>query len=142
METKALLRTIKETDTLRHFGKIDKVIGMMIESIGPECKVGDLCNIYSEGFDRQVRAEVVGFRGNKALLMPYEEPEGIGAGALVEGTGTTLKIRLSPHLIGRVINAVGEPLDGWKLPKDGDWYEVQNNTANPLERPRINETLE
>lgn len=142
METKALLRTIKETDTLRHFGKIDKVIGMMIESIGPECKVGDLCNIYSEGFDRQVRAEVVGFRGNKALLMPYEEPEGIGAGALVEGTGTTLKIRLTPHLIGRVINAVGEPLDGWKLPKDGDWYEVQNNTANPLERPRINETLE
>lgn len=142
METQALLRTIKETDTLRHFGKIDKVIGMMIESIGPECKVGDLCNIYSEGFDRQVRAEVVGFRGNKALLMPYEEPEGIGAGALVEGTGTTLKIRLSPHLIGRVINAIGEPIDGGKLPDCGDWYEVQSNTANPLARPRISETLE
>jgi len=86
MNTAQICKSIQETTTYRYFGKIDKVIGMMIESIGPECKVGDLCNIYSEGFERKISAEVVGFRGNKALLMPYEEPEGIGAGALVEST--------------------------------------------------------
>jgi len=115
MDSRILCEKIKNAVTCRYFGKIDKVIGMMIESIGPECKVGDLCNIYSQGFDKSIRAEVVGFRGNKALLMPYEEPEGIGAGALVESTGTSLKIGISEELIGRVINATAKDL----LPEAG-----------------------
>ncbi len=142
MDLNSLRQTIKHTDTYRHYGKIDKVVGMMIESIGPECKVGDLCNIYNEGFDNRIRAEVVGFRGNKALLMPYEEPEGIGAGALVESTGTLLKIGLSDQLIGRVINATGEPIDGKGPIEDCQWYEVESTSANPLDRPRIDEVLE
>jgi len=142
MDTEKLCKLIQETGTYRYYGKIDKVIGMMIESIGPECKVGDLCNIYSEGFERQIHAEVVGFRGNKALLMPYEEPEGIGVGALVETTGTSLKIGVSENLIGRVIGSTGEPMDG-KGPVDvSQWCEVQNICANPLARPRISEVLE
>lgn len=141
MNTAEICKRIQETGTYRYYGKIDKVIGMMIESIGPECKVGDLCNIYSEGFERRISAEVVGFRGNKALLMPYEEPEGIGAGALVETTGTALTINVSDQLIGRVINATGEPMDG-KGPIEGFWCEVQSTCANPLARPRINEILE
>ena len=142
MDSRILCEKIKNAVTCRYFGKIDKVIGMMIESIGPECKVGDLCNIYSQGFDKSIRAEVVGFRGNKALLMPYEEPEGIGAGALVESTGTSLKIGISEELIGRVINATGEPIDG-KGPVAGSrQYEVYNTGSNPLSRPRIQEVLE
>jgi flagellum-specific ATP synthase len=142
MKTEQICRTIQQANTYRYFGKIDKVIGMMIESIGPECKVGDLCNIYSEGFERQIHAEVVGFRGNKALLMPYEEPEGIGAGALVESTGASLRIGVSDGLIGRVIDAMGEPIDGkGPIPVD-EWCEVQSTCANPLERPRIKEILE
>ncbi len=142
MNTEQLCRTIQQTTTYRYFGKIDKVIGMMIESIGPECKVGDLCNIYSEGFGKQIHAEVVGFRGNKALLMPYEEPEGIGAGALVESRGTSLRIGVSDQLIGRVINAAGEPIDGKGPIYADEWCEVQSTCANPLERPRIKEILE
>lgn len=142
MNTAQICKSIQETTTYRYFGKIDKVIGMMIESIGPECKVGDLCNIYSEGFERKISAEVVGFRGNKALLMPYEEPEGIGAGALVESTDQALTINISDNLIGRVINAIGEPIDG-KGPIEGsEWCEVQSTCANPLARPRISEVLE
>ena len=106
MKTEQICRTIQQANTYRYFGKIDKVIGMMIESIGPECKVGDLCNIYSEGFERQIHAEVVGFRGNKTLLMPYEEPEGIGAGALVESTGASLRIGVSDGVDRRVIDAM------------------------------------
>lgn len=142
MDTEKLCKIIRNAETYRHFGRIDKVIGMMIESIGPECKVGDLCNIYSEGFENQIHAEVVGFRGNKTLLMPYEEPEGIGVGALVENTGTVLRINLSESLIGRVINAVGKPIDGKGPLGPGQPCEVQSSSANPFDRPRINELLE
>jgi flagellum-specific ATP synthase len=142
MNTDMICKIIQDTSTYRYYGKIDKVIGMMIESVGPECKVGDLCNIYSDGLTDPIRAEVVGLKGNKALLMPYEEPEGIGAGALVETTGASLKIGVSRGLIGRVISATGEPIDG-KGPITGcEWCEVQSVSANPLKRPRINEVLE
>ena len=56
---------------------------MMIESVGPECSVGDLCKIFDQNADRYILAEVVGFRGNKVLLMPYEEPDGISYGNIV-----------------------------------------------------------
>lgn len=142
MNSKEYCKMIQGAETYRYFGKIDKVVGMMIESIGPECKVGDLCKIYSHGFERQIRAEVVGFRGNKALLMPYEEPEGISVGALVESTNSSLKIGVSEQLIGRVISATGEPIDEKGSIEECPQYEVQSICANPLSRPRIQEVLE
>jgi flagellum-specific ATP synthase len=142
MDTKKYCRIIRNADTYSYFGKIDKVIGMMIESNGPECKVGDLCKIYGHGNKKYVSAEVVGFRGNKVLLMPYEEPEGISSGNLVEATHSSLRIGMSENLIGRVINAVGEPIDDGG-PIDHDLhYEVQSVSSNPLSRPRIHDILE
>ncbi|MBR0597531.1 flagellar protein export ATPase FliI [Sinanaerobacter chloroacetimidivorans] len=142
MNLKKYNKTIRNTDSFRYFGKIDKVIGMMIESTGPECKVGDLCRIYNRGLEKSISAEVVGFRGNKVLLMPYEEPEGISPGNLVESTNSSLKIGVSESLIGRVINAVGEPMDDMGPVLCNTQYEVQSTSANPLSRPRIQEILE
>ncbi len=142
MDTKKYCNVIRNTDTYSYFGKIDKVIGMMIESNGPECKVGDLCRIYGHGSKSYIGAEVVGFRGNKVLLMPYEEPDGISSGNLVESTHSALKIGMSKNLIGRVISAVGEPIDDGG-PIDCEMqYEVQSTSANPLSRPRIHDILE
>ncbi|MEI8217029.1 MAG: flagellar protein export ATPase FliI [Eubacteriales bacterium] len=135
-------KTIKATDAHRYFGKIDKVVGMMIESAGPRCKIGDLCKIYQQGFDKYILAEAVGFKENKVLLMPYEEPEGIRSGNLVESTHSMLKINVSESLIGRVISATGEPLDGRGPIEAKCKYEVQSTCANPMERPRITEKLE
>lgn len=135
-------KAIQEVETYRYFGKIDKVIGMMIESAGPRCKIGDLCKIYHRRFESFILAEVVGFRENKVLLMPYEEPEGIRAGNLVESTHSALKINVSEQLIGRVISATGEPLDGKGPIISSYQYEVQNICTNPMTRPRISETLE
>ena len=101
MDLNKYTRIIQHTDTHRYYGKIDKVIGMMIESVGPDCRVGDLCRIYSTPGGRYIEAEVVGFRGNKVLLMPYEDPEGISSGNLVESTGAALTIGISENLIGR-----------------------------------------
>ena len=142
MDTKKYCRIIRNADSFSYFGKIDKVIGMMIESNGPECKVGDLCKIYGRGSKKYISAEVVGFRGNKVLLMPYEEPEGISSGNLVEATHSALKIGMSERLIGRVISATGEPLDdGGPIDYDVQ-YEVQSICSNPLSRPRIHDILE
>ena len=142
MDTNKYCRIIRNADTYSYFGKIDKVIGMMIESNGPECKVGDLCKIYGHGNKKYVSAEVVGFRGNKVLLMPYEEPEGISSGNLVEATHSSLKIGMSENLIGRVINAVGEPIDDTGPVEYETEYEVQSVSSNPLSRPRIHDILE
>lgn len=142
MDTKKYCKIIRNADTYSYFGKIDKVIGMMIESNGPECKVGDLCKIYGHGNKKYVSAEVVGFRGNKVLLMPYEEPEGISSGNLVEATHSSLKIGMSESLIGRVINAVGEPIDDQGPIGYTTEYEVQSVSSNPLSRPRIHDILE
>ncbi|NLP29928.1 MAG: flagellar protein export ATPase FliI [Clostridiales bacterium] len=142
MDVQRHIKRIRRIDSYRYLGKIDKVIGMMIESIGPDCKVGELCKIYNQGFDRYINAEVVGFRGNKVLLMPYEEAEGISPGDLVEPINTLLKINISDGLIGRVINATGEPIDGKGPIKAKVGYEVQSISSNPLDRPRIKDVLE
>ena len=142
MDAEKYCSLIKNADSYSYFGKIDKVIGMMVESNGPECKVGDLCKIYGYGSKKYVSAEVIGFRGNKVLLMPYEEPEGISSGNLVEATDSALKIGVSEALIGRVINAMGEPIDGAGPIESKTRYVVQSVSSNPLSRPRINEVLE
>lgn len=142
MNTKKYCSLIRNADAYSYYGKIDKVIGMMIESNGPECKVGDLCKIYGHGSKKYISAEVVGFRGNKVLLMPYEEPEGISSGNLVEATHSSLKIDMSEKLIGRVISAMGEPIDGGEPIACDTRYEVQSISSNPLSRPRIHDVLE
>jgi|SRR5665648_834477 len=142
MNQKKYCSIIKNTDPYSYFGKIDKVIGMMIESIGPECKVGDLCKIYGKTKQEYIKAEVVGFRGNKVVLMPYDEADGISAGNLVETTNTALTIGMSDDLIGRVINAMGEPIDGKGPIKHTELAKVQSLVSNPLSRPRIQDTLE
>ena len=142
MNVKKYSNLIRHAELHRHYGKIDKVIGMMIESIGPDCKVGDLCKIYDSPGGRFIKAEVVGFRSNKVLLMPYEDPEGISAGNLVETTNCPLTIEVSTHLVGRVINAIGVPIDGKDPVEDTVPMRVQSQVSNPLSRPRIQETLE
>lgn len=142
MDSQKYSNIIRETQSFKLYGKIDKVIGMMIESIGPACKIGDLCKIHHQSEGDPILAEVVGFNGNKVLLMPYEEPEGISAGNLVESTGSCLHIGVSDQLVGRVIGATGEPLDGKEAISGTIQYDVRTSTSNPLSRPRIHEILE
>jgi flagellum-specific ATP synthase len=143
MDANKYLRRIRNAETFRQFGKIDQVVGMMIESNGPECKICDLCRIYDgRSLKNHIGAEVVGFRGNKVLLMPYEEPEGISGGNLVETTHASLKIGVSEDLVGRVVDSLGRPMDGGPRIEYETVYDIQNSGSNPLDRPRIKEILE
>ncbi|MBC3804817.1 flagellar protein export ATPase FliI [Acetobacterium fimetarium] len=142
MDRAKICKAIRRAETYHYFGKIEKVVGMMIESVGPECSIGDLCKIFDSNAENFILAEVVGFRGNKVLLMPYEEADGISFGNIVEPTGSTLKIGVSQNMIGRVVNAMGEPIDGEGPIEDCVPYEIQSSGANPLSRPPIEEVLE
>ncbi|GAA4700762.1 flagellar protein export ATPase FliI [Brevibacillus fulvus] len=122
-------------------GKVTQVVGLTIESQGPEVKLGDLCYIYSQKKDEPVFAEVVGFRENKVLLMPLGELSSIGPGSDVVATGKPLSIKVGPELLGMVLDGLGRPLDGKTLPFAMQDFPTDNQPPNPLLRPRIAEPL-
>ena len=96
----------KITDKIffRKLGKVVNVVGLTIESAGPDAKLGDVCVIYPEGDLPPIMAETVGFRDKKTLLMPYDVVDGIGIGCVVENTGDPLKITVGEGMLGKTLN--------------------------------------
>ena len=126
-------------------GKIDKIIGMMIESTGPKASIGDVCKIYPNISARYqgkgALAEVVGFKEDKVLLMPYDDSDGIGPGNIVESTGQKLMIKVSDELIGRIVDGAANPIDGYRPLKNFEYYPINGKPTNPLTRPMITEKM-
>ena len=112
------IKQVQQAETISHTGKIENIVGMSIEDSGVKAAVGDICRIYSEESGRQVSAEVVGFKNDRILLMPYSDMNGISAGNFVRNTGRQLELKVGMHLKGRIINALGQPID------DGDRKSV------------------
>lgn len=132
---------IRNAETIVRSGKIEKIVGMVIESSGPNADIGTVCRIYNPKKNLCIRAEVVGFRENRVLLMPFEELDGIVKGSVVESTGDVLKIPVGENIIGRVIDGFGNPIDGKEPIICNEYYPVLNKPANPLSRERISEKL-
>ncbi len=122
-------------------GRVSQVVGLTIESIGPDVGVGTLCLIRPTVHSKPIKAEVVGFRNNNILLMPLGSMEGIGPGSLVEATSAPLKVKVSYDLLGKVINGLGEPMDGMDFLTEYDEYSVTNKPPNPMERNRISDVV-
>ncbi len=97
---------------MRQNGKVRQVIGVVIESIGPNMAVGETCHIQYKRTAEPVLAEVVGFRDNKVLIMPLGDLMGIGAGSEVVSLGKPLEIGVTDQLLGRVLDGLGRPIDG------------------------------
>lgn len=132
---------LRRKSLITFYGKVDKIVGLMIESTGPLANIGDMCRIYAGDSDRVVSAEVVGFRESRVLLMPYDDIDGIGPGSIVECTGDKLKVKVSDTLVGRILDGTGIPIDD-KGEVEGDvYYAVTNTPSNPLGRPRIDTQL-
>ena len=100
-----------EKSYIVHLGRVNKVIGLTIESLGPNVNVGDACLITSQDQKRTVLAEVVGFRENNILLMPLDDMEGIGPGSQVKSIGHPLQVSVTDGLLGRVLDGLGKPID-------------------------------
>lgn len=125
---------------ITELGKVVKVVGLTVESVGPTCKLNDLCRIVSKDGLQQVMAEVVGFRDNRVLLMPFESVEGIGPGALVENTKEPLKVSVGPELLGRSLDGLGRPIDGKAL-NLGEYYPIEAPPPDALKRKIISDIL-
>lgn len=131
----------ERTDLMTYKGKVSQVIGLVVESFGPSCPVGEICRINSEETGSTVDAEVVGFRHNMVLLMPLGEMQGISQGSEVVATGAPLQVKVGEGLLGRILNGLGEPIDG-KGPIDEELTRsVVASPPNPLDRRRISEVL-
>lgn len=133
-------RPLVDKNFQKTLGKVVKVVGLTIESIGPDAKLNDLCIITPQNGKGQVKAEVVGFRDERVLLMPLGNVEGVGLGSRVENTGEPLHILVSDTLLGRTLDGVGNPIDGEEL-KEGMNYSVEAAPPDPLKRELIDEPL-
>ncbi|WP_366922994.1 flagellar protein export ATPase FliI [Metallumcola ferriviriculae] len=124
-------------------GKVSKVVGLTVEAKGLKACIGEICNMYPPG-NGAVRAEVVGFKENATLMMPLGQLGGVAPGCLVIPTGQPLTIDVGPHLLGQVVDGLGQPLEGKALQggQGGSLYPVDNNPPNPLTRRRIDRKLE
>lgn len=135
------LQTIEQVDRYKRYGKVSRVVGIMIESKGPEANIGEVCYIHSSTNNREpITAEVVGFNNENIILMPYAEVNEIGPGCLVESTGKPLTVKIGRGLIGHVVDSLGKPLDGSPLPKGLSSYLTEQSPPNPLDRPPIAES--
>ncbi len=139
-----LMPLIDKIDTFKHYGRVKRVVGLMIESQGPESSIGDVCYIHTGTNYKQNRilAEVVGFRDEMVILMPFTAVSDISPGAIVEGTGRTLEIKVGRGLIGKVIDPLGMPIDHSILSKGLATVPVDQDPPNPMERPPISEPID
>jgi flagellum-specific ATP synthase len=132
---------VRGADLMRRAGRVTKCVGLIVESSGPQAFLGEVCELRSR--DRApVPAEVVGLRDGKVLLMPFGDLRGIAAGAEVVATGRPFGAPVGDALLGRVVDAFGQPLDGRPLPRLDEAPHVRGEAHNPLARSRIREVLE
>lgn len=125
-------------------GKVVKIVGLTIESVGPDAKLNDLCRIIiDKNSGTSILAEVVGFRDKRLLLMPFESVEGIGVGCIVENTGHPLSVLVGDELLGHTVDGVGRPTDLDELDKLDLRYEypVEAAPPDPMSRKIIDEVL-
>lgn len=133
--------TLKEKSFFKKMGKVVNVVGLTIESAGPDARLNDICKIYPDSNEsKAILAEVVGFKDNKTLLMPYENIEGISLGCKVENVGYPLSIQVGDHLLGKTLDGLGRPLDGSEV-LPGHTCMVEAPPPDPMKRALIDEVL-
>ncbi len=128
-------------DAPKRSGKLIRMVGLTLEAQGIVAPSGALCIVESPG-GKPLEAEVVGFNDRTTYLMPFGEPVGIGPGAAVRVVSNMPKVRLGPALLGRVIDATGNPLDGKVVPECPDELSLRGLPLNPLERGLIDQVLD
>ncbi|NLL12990.1 MAG: FliI/YscN family ATPase, partial [Fibrobacter sp.] len=138
---RSYLQAISSAEPIRVHGKVAELIGLTIESTGPYASVGDVCIIERNGVVAG-KAEVVGFKKDRTLLMPLGPVEGIHPGLTVVGTKRPLMIGVGPQMMGRVLDGLGNPIDGKGTLNVNTVRSIFSSIPNPLTRKRISEPFE
>ncbi len=133
------IKSVENSEPLRIYGMVTEITGIIIKATGLRTSIGESCKIYTN--KNMIDAEVVGFRDGKALLMGIGDLAGVRPGSRVLSVGKMASIKVSNHLIGRIVNDRGQPLDG-KGEIIGIDYPIYSQTPHPLKRRRITEPLD
>ena len=132
---------VKQKTYFKRLGKVVNVVGLTIESHGPDAKLDDLCRIIvDKDENRFIMAEVIGFKDGKTLLMPFETTEGIGSGCIVENMGYPLSVSVGEDMLGLTLDGLGRPIDGSEY-IGTDTYRIDAPSPDPLSREIITEPL-
>jgi flagellum-specific ATP synthase len=135
-------RKISELDPIKTIGTVKRAVGLVVESLGPPVSIGELCEIASKNRNEvSIPAEVVGFRDNYVLSMPLYKVHGVKLGDKVICRKKKASVSVGPALLGRVVNAMGEPIDDKGPIEAAEEYPIHAAETNPLNRKNIEETL-
>ncbi|MBI5837325.1 MAG: FliI/YscN family ATPase [Candidatus Eisenbacteria bacterium] len=131
------LERVNRFDSIRVTGRVAQVVGLVVEATGLSASVGELCEICTSRTEPPARAEVVGFRGDRALLMPLGDLRGVHPGSEVVRTRQPLSAPVGPGMLGRVLDGMGVPMDdGGPLPP-GEMRPLHAAPPHPLKRARV-----
>ena len=131
---------LEQLDPIRVYGRVSQAVGLVVEAYGRASSIGELC-VIGKG-DAKITAEVVGFKDDRVLLMPLGEMRGIARGALVYATGRKATVGVGPHLLGRVLDGLGRPIDGKGPLGTCEEAPLYAEPINPLARARISLPLD
>lgn len=139
-------RAISRADLHRRHGRVMDLIGLIVEATGLEAEIGEVCEVRTgrdprTGAWSTMPAEVVGFRSGRTLLMPLGEMQGIGPGDVVTATGRQVSVPIGDHLLGRVLDGLGTPIDGGDALDGLPQRPITGPPPSPLERPRITDRV-
>ncbi|HHT87933.1 MAG TPA: flagellar protein export ATPase FliI [Clostridiales bacterium] len=123
----------------KEYGKVVKMVGLTLEATGPSSNLNDICLVKTEAQEKKL-AEVVGFKDNRIILMPYDDMTGLGIGSIVENTGGSFKVPVGEELLGRTLDGLGNPIDGHAVTCT-QFYEAEAPPPDPLTRKIIDEVL-
>jgi flagellum-specific ATP synthase len=132
---------IKKADLIKVNGRVTQVIGLVIESVGPNCSLGEVCVVKSRDGQDVCFSEVVGFRNNRVLSMVLGDASEVSPGSEIVATGHTLSVHVGNKLLGRVIDGLGRPIDGKGPLETDEIRSIYNTPPNPLERRRIDKPI-
>lgn len=137
LDLKPYIKAVDWISSVEVRGRVTELVGLLIRAAVPGARVGEVCLIHSPHRAKTLRAEVVGFRGSEVILMPLGEVSDVAMGAEVVPTGTSLTIRVGEELLGRVLDGLGEPLDGKGAFENASERSVMTHPPDPMKRERV-----
>lgn len=136
-----VMTRVEKAPRFSHYGRVTRVVGLVIEAVGLDVAMGELCQIQSLNTESSVLAEVVGFHERGILLMPLEELEGVHPGSAVRHMGRSFGVEVGPGLLGRILDGIGQPMDGKGDIGPKTRVPLSADPPNPLSRRPITEPL-
>ncbi len=142
MSLASIQQRLDELSVVAVTGRVVKAVGLTLEATGLGASVGQRCHIFSQRRESVLEGEVIGFREQRVVVMPFGPVRGIGAGDLIRYDPSSPRLLVGPHLLGRVVDGLGQPVDGkGSLPRS-QRYALYASAPEPLRRKRITEPMD